>query len=188
MSSLEGVVTALRRSDARSSAPRFLTHAAVGAAVWIGAVLLVTRLVPFESRLPLALLGIPVMLVVAAVAWLVSRPGPGALMSVADQQLGLKERLSTAWERRASSGFMDELLRLDALQHADRARLGRAFPIRINRREVGVLAVIAVAALLLAVLPNPMDQLFAQRRADAASQAAAANLVHAVQAKIAANA
>jgi hypothetical protein len=83
---------------------------------------------------------------------------------------------------------MDELLRLDALQHADRARLGRAFPIRINRREVGVLAVIAVAALLLAVLPNPMDQLFAQRRADAASQAAAANAVHAVQAKIAANA
>ena len=163
-------------------------HASLGAAAWIGAVLLVTRLVPFERRIQLALLGIPVMLAVAALAWLASRPGPGVLMSAADQRLGLKERLSTAWERRSSSGLMDELLRLDALQHAERARLARAFPIRINRRELGVLAIVAVAAVLLAVLPNPMDQLLAQRRADAASQARAANGVHDVQAKIAANA
>ena len=188
MSSLEAVVAALRRSDARSSVPRFFVHAAVGAGIWVGAVLLITRLVPFERRLQLAFLGVPVMLAVAATAWLASRPGPGVLMSVADQSLGLKERLSTAWERRASSGLMDDLQRLDALQHAERARLARAFPVRINRREVGVLAIIAVAALLLAVLPNPMDQLLAQRRADAASQAAAANALHAVQDKIAANA
>jgi hypothetical protein len=163
-------------------------HATVGAAAWVGVVLLVTRLVPFEPRVQLALVGIPVMVVVAAIAWLASRPGPGVLMSVADQRLGLKERLSTAWERRGSSGPMDELLRRDALQHAERARLARAFPIRINRREIGVLAIVAVAALLLAVLPNPMDQLLAQRRADAASQARAANAVHDVQDKIAANA
>jgi hypothetical protein len=109
-------------------------------------------------------------------------------MSVADQRLGLKERLSTAWERRASTGMMDDLLRRDALQHADRAPLTRAFPIRINRREVGILAIVALAVLLLAVLPNPMNQLLAQRRADAASQARAAGAVHDVQAKIAANA
>jgi chemotaxis protein histidine kinase CheA len=165
-----------------------VVHAAVGAGAWVGAVLLATRLVPFERRLQLALLGIPVMLAVAAIAWLASRPGPGALMSVADQSLGLKERLSTAWERRASSGPMDELLRRDALQHAEGARLARAFPMRINRREVGVLAIVALAALLLAVLPNPMDRLIAQQRADAASQARAATAVHDVQAKIAANA
>jgi hypothetical protein len=188
LSSLEAVVTALRRSDARSSVPRFLVHAAVGAAAWVGVVLLVTRLVPFERPLQLAFLGVPVMLAVSATAWLVSRPGPGALMSVADQRLGLKERLSTAWERRASTGLMDDLLRRDALQHADRAPLTRAFPIRINRREVGILAIVALAVLLLAVLPNPMNQLLAQRRADAASQARAAGAVHDVQAKIAANA
>jgi hypothetical protein len=188
LSSLEAVVAALRRSDARSSVPRFFVHAAVGAGIWVGAVLLITRLVPFERRLQLALLGLPVMLAVAATAWLATRPGPGALMSVADQSLGLKERLSTAWERRTSRGLMDDLQRLDALQHAERARLARAFPVRINRREVGVLAVIGVAALLLAVLPNPMDQLLAQRRVDAASQAAAANALHVVQDKIAANA
>ena len=188
MSSLEAVVTALRRSDARSSVIRFLVHAAVGAAAWVGVVLVVTRLVPFERPLQLAFLGVPVMLAVSVTAWLVSRPGPGALMSVADQRLGLKERLSTAWERRASTGMMDDLLRRDALQHADRAPLTRAFPIRINRREVGILAIVALAVLLLAVLPNPMNQLLAQRRADAASQARAAGAVHDVQAKIAANA
>jgi hypothetical protein len=188
MSSLEAVVTALRRSDARSSFPRFVVHAAVGAGIWVGAVLLVTRLVPFERRLQLALLGIPVMLAVAAVAWLASRPGPGVLMSVADQRLGLKERLSTAWERRASSGSMDDLLRQDALQQAEQARLTRAFPVRINRRELGVLAIVAAAAVALAVLPNPMDQLLAQRLSDAASQARAATAVHDVQNKIAANA
>src|SRR5437879_5721331 len=89
MSSLEAVVTALRRSDARSSAPRFLMHAAVGAGMWV---------------------------------------------------------------------------------------------------EAGVLAIVALAAVLLAVLPNPMDKLLAQQRADAASQARAANAVHEVQDKIAANA
>ena len=188
MSSLEAVVAALRRSDARSSVPPFLLHAMLGAAAWIGVVLLVTRLVPFEPRVQLAAVGIPVMLAVAATAWIASRPGPGALMRRADLGLGLKERLSTAWERRASSGLMDELLRRDALEHAAKDRLARAFPIRLNRREAGVLAIVAVAALLLAVLPNPMDQLLAQRRADAASQAAAATAVQDVQAKIAASA
>ena len=149
--------------------------------------LLLTGLVPYERRLQVTLLGIPVMLVTAAIAWLVSRPGPSALMSLADQRLGLKERLSTAWERRAADGSMDTLLRRDALEHAERSRLAQAFPIRINRRELGLLAIIAAAAVLLAVLPNPMDQLLAQRRADAASQAAAANAVHEVQVKIAAN-
>jgi hypothetical protein len=187
MSSLEAVVTALRRSDARSSIPPFLMHAMLGAAAWTGVVLLVTRLVPFEPRVQLAAVGIPVMLVVAATAWIVSRPGPDTLMRRADQGLGLKERLSTAWERRASSGLMDDLLRLDALEHASGYRLARAFPIRLNRREGGVLAILAVAALLLAVLPNPMDQLLAQRRADAASQARAATAVQDVQNKIAAS-
>lgn len=187
MSSLEAVVAALRRSDARSSVPPFLMHAMLGAAAWIGVVLLVTRLVPFEPRVQLAAVGIPVMLVVAATAWIVSRPGPGALMRRADQGLGLKERLSTAWERRASSGLMDDLLRRDALEHAEGNRLARAFPIRLSKREAGVLAIVAAAAVLLAVLPNPMDQLLAQRQADAASQARAATAVQDVQNKIAAS-
>src|SRR5450756_1597688 len=81
---------------------------------------------------------------------------------------------------------MDGLLREDALQHAERDRLKHAFPIRVSRREASVLAVVAAAALALAVLPNPMDQVLAQRQADHASQAKAASTIRDVQQKIAA--
>jgi hypothetical protein len=109
-------------------------------------------------------------------------------MQRADLRLGLHERLSTAWERRAANGVMDGLLREDALRHAERDRLERAFPIRLSRREAGVLAVVAAAALALAVLPNPMDQVLAQRQADHASQAKAASTIRDVQHKLAASA
>jgi hypothetical protein len=187
MSSLEAVVRTLRGSDARSSAAAYLVHAALAAAIWFAAVEMVARVVPVERRLQVAVLGIPVIVVGAAIVWIVTRPRPAVLMQTADRRLGLKERLSTAWERRASTGMMDDLLRQDALQHADSGRLGRAFPVRINRREAGVFAIAAAAALALAVLPNPIDQVLAQQHADRASQAKAASTIHEVQNKIAAS-
>ena len=164
----------------------YLVHAALGAAIWIAAVQVVARVVPVERRIQVAALGIPVVLVVVAIAWIARRPRPDVLMQMADLHLGLKERLSTAWERRSADGMMDGLLRQDALQHALRDRLVRAFPIRINRREAWAVAIVAAAALALAVLPNPMDRLLAQAQADRASQAKAASTIHDVQAKIAA--
>jgi hypothetical protein len=187
VSSLEAVVRALRGSNARSTALPYLVHGALGAAIWLTTVQLAARVMPVETRLQLALLGIPVILVAVATAWIVRRPGPDALMQRADVRLGLQERLSTAWERRAASGVMDDLLRRDALQHAQLDRLRRAFPVRINRREAGVLAIVAAAALALAVLPNPMDQVLAQRQADRASQAKAISAITATQKKIAAS-
>jgi len=187
MSSLEAVVQALRRSDTRSRALPYLIHAALGATIWVTAVLLAARVVPVETRFQLAELGIPVMLAAVGIAWIAQRPRPHVLMQLADLRLGLQERLSTAWERRAERGVMDDLLRQDALQHAQRDRLTQAFPLRINRKEAGVLAILAAAALTLAVLPNPMDQVLAQRQADRASQAKAASAISAVQKKIAAS-
>ncbi len=186
MSSLEMVVGALRRSDARSRAVPYALHAAVGAVIWLAAVQLAVRVTPIESGFQLAVLGIPVILAFVAIGWAIRRPRPHVLMQLADVRLGLKERLSTAWERREANGAMDALLRQDALQHADRDILEHAFPIRVNRRELGVLAAVAAAALALAVLPNPMDQVLAQRHADSASQAKAAATIRDVQRKIAA--
>jgi hypothetical protein len=188
VSSLETVVGTLRRSDARSRAVPYALHAAVGAAIWLAAVQLAARVVPLETGFQLAALGIPVIIALVAVAWLVRRPRPDVLMQMADLRLGLKERLSTAWERREVNGAMDTLLLQDALHHADRDLLKRAFPVRLNRRELGVLAAAAAAALALAVLPNPMDQVLAQRLADHASQAKAATTIRDVQRKIAASA
>jgi hypothetical protein len=186
MSSLDTVVVTLRRSDARSRAVPYALHVVVAAVIWLAAVQLAARVVPLETGFQVAAVGIPVIIAVAAVAWLVRRPRPDVLMQTADLRLGLKERLSTAWERREVNGAMDALLRQDALHHADRDLLQRAFPIRLNRRELGVLAVAAAAALALAILPNPMDQVLAQRQADRASQAKAASTIRDVQRKLAA--
>src|SRR6202022_91018 len=112
---------------------------------------------------------------------------PELLRRAADVRLGLKERLSTAWERRGAGGTMDELLRRDALQHAGLARLGQAFPVRINRREAAALVIVAAVGFALAVLPNPMDQVLQQRQADRVSQAKAADTIREAQAKIAAS-
>ena len=187
MRSLEAVVRTLRRFDIRSSAATYVLHAVLAAAIWLAAVQVLARMVPLEGEVQLAALGIPVVLAGTAVAWIVMRPRSELLMQRADLRLGLKERLSTAWERRALAGSMDDLLRRDALQHAERERLGRAFPIRLNRKEAGVLAVVAGVAVALAVLPNPIDQVLAKRQADRASQAKAASTIEEVRNKIAAS-
>jgi hypothetical protein len=186
VTSLESVVRALRGSEARSSALSYLVHTALGAAIWFAIVQVAARVVPVERRIQLIALGIPVVLAAVAIAWIARRPRPDVLMQVADVHLGLKERLSTAWERRTANGVMDDLLRQDALQHALRDRLVRAFPIRINRREAGAVVILAAAALALAVLPNAMDRLLAQAQADRASQAKAASTIKDVQKQIAA--
>jgi len=188
MSSLETVVGELRRSDARSRGVPHVLHAALGVAIWVAAVQLAARITPIETGFELAWIGIPVIFAAVAIAWTVRRPRPDVLMQRADLRLGLRERLSTAWERRAANGVMDGLLREDALQHAERDRLKHAFPTRVSRREASVLAVVAVAALALAVLPNPMDQVLAQRQADHVSQTKAATTIRDVQHKIAASA
>jgi hypothetical protein len=184
LSSLEAVVHQLGWSAARSSAPRYGLRAALAAAGWVAAVLLVGRLVPLEQAERIAALGILVAVLVGVGAWLLRRPQAPELMRQADMRLGLKERLSTAWERRAQSGPLDDLQRVDALSHAARARLAAAFPLGLRRGEASLLVVVAIAALALAVLPNPMDQILAQRKADRDSQDRAAAAVSAAQRKI----
>src|SRR5207245_803173 len=163
---------------------RYAVHGLVAAAAWVTLVLLIARLTPFERRATVAVVGIPVALAIAALAWLLRRPSAAILMRLADIRLGLKERLSTAWERRTESGALDDAQRRDALQHAARTRLAAAFPVRVNRGEASLVAVLAIFALALALLPNPMDQVLAQRQADRTSQARAAKAVQDAQKKI----
>ena len=184
MSSLEAIVRQLRSAAARARATRYAVHGLVGVVAWVAAVFLAARVIPFEQRTEVALLGLPIALVLAAVAWAIRRPTAAAMMAIADLRLNLKERLSTAWERRGEAGPMDAALRRDALQHAATASLRSAFPIRVNRGEASIVAILAIFALALAVLPNPMDQVLAQRKADQASQARAAKTVQDAQKKV----
>ena len=185
MTSLEAIIRELGRAAARARGARYAVHALVAALAWIALVLGIARLTPFEGRALVAAVGIPIVLVIALLAWLIRRPTATVLMRLADFRLGLKERLSTAWERRSESGPMDAIQLRDALSQAAGTRLARAFPVRVSRGEASVVAVLAIFSLALALLPNPMDQVLAQRQADRLSQARAAKAVQAAQKKIA---
>jgi hypothetical protein len=185
VNSLDAIIRELGRAAARARAARYAVHALVAALAWIALVLVIARLTPFERRALVAAVGIPIVLIIALVAWLLGSPSTSVLMRLADLRLGLKERLSTAWERRTESGAMDGAQRRDALAQAAGARLTTAFPIRVNRGEASVVAVLAIFALALALLPNPMDQVLAQRQADRLSQARAARAVQAAQKRVA---
>ncbi|HEY8677219.1 MAG TPA: hypothetical protein VIN39_01125 [Candidatus Dormibacteraeota bacterium] len=185
MNPLDVVVAELRRAAARSRGVRYFLHALLGSAAWVTAVLLAARLAPVEPRAIIAALGIPVAFLVAGIAWMVTRPQAGVLVRLADLRLGMKERLSTAWERRGQAGPLDDRLRHDALRHAGTARLAGAFPVRVHRGEASIIAALSIFALALAVVPNPMDQVFAQRQADKVSQARAAAALEKTKKKIA---
>jgi chemotaxis protein histidine kinase CheA len=174
---LDAVVRQLRGAAGRARAATFGVHAGVFALAWAALVLLISRFVPFESRAEFAAFGLPIALFFAIIAWAALRPSAPRLMAIADLRLGLKERLSTAWERRQQDGPMDGALREDALAQARSTRLSTAFPVRVHRGEASLLAVLAIFALALALLPNPMDQVLAQQRADRASQARAAHAI-----------
>jgi hypothetical protein len=186
MKSLEAVVRRLRWSAARSSAVQYFLHAVLVAMGWVVAVMIAARLMPIEQTVRIAAYGVPIVFGVVAVVWIIARPGPMNLMRTADLKLGLKERLSTAWERRRADGPMDSALRQDALRHASRSTLAAAFPIGLRRREILVVVALALACTALLVLPNAMDQVLNQRRADKASQAQAAATIAAVEKKLAA--
>src|SRR5215472_10777174 len=186
MASLESVVQQLRLAQARSSAVRYSEHAVLLFLAWIVAVFAWSRLTPLEETRDLAALGLPVAVGLLAIAWVLARPRPMGLMRGADAALDLKERLSTAWERRFSAGPMDESLRRDALTHAGRTRLAAAFPIRWRSDEAAALVVLAAAAAALALLPNSMDLVLSQRHADRAAQTHAAATITAAQRKLAA--
>ena len=186
MSSLETVVRELRWSAARSSAVRYLLHALLAGIGWVFMVVVAARLVPIEQVWRIAAYGVPVAFLGVAVVWVAARPRPMRLMRTADLRLGLKERLSTAWERRLAGGPLDAALRRDALEHAARARLAAAYPFGMRRGEALLAAALAIAAIGLVLLPNPMDQVLAQRRADHSAQAHAAATIAAAQKKLAA--
>jgi hypothetical protein len=188
LSTLEAVVQELRWSAARSSAARYALHGLLGAALWVLLVVVVARVVPVEQLWRPVALGVSVALVAAGIAWMLVRPRPALLMRTADLRLGLKERLSTAWERRTAAGPMDAVLRKDALEHAARIELSRAYPVRWRRTEVLAVAAAVLSTIALAVLPNPMDQVLSRRHADRTAQAAAAAKVQAAAKKLASTA
>jgi hypothetical protein len=136
----------------------------------------------FGRLWPLERLGLWTLIPLAG--WLVAVLGASLLKPLpplrvarrVDAELDLKERLSTAvvfnlstFQRSNLSTFQHSnlftLQRQDALAIARAVQPRRAFPLRWLRRPLLVAAVFAVAAVALALLPNPMDAVLEERAA-----------------------
>jgi hypothetical protein len=90
-----------------------------------------------------------------------------------DSELALRDRLATALElsRGVSAGDTRFDLALVAYQKADALAVARsiepasAFPLRWPRRSLALAAGCLIAALLLGLMPNPMEAILAERTA-----------------------
>ena len=94
------------------------------------------------------------------------RPSTAYLARQADRRLSLKERLTTAVELQSGSDGSRPLAGLqlqDAVAHFRRVEPLEAFPVRVSAREVAATLALALVAVLLVALPNPMQQTVRQR-------------------------
>ncbi len=137
-------------------------------------ILLAGRIWPLEgTRLwALAPLGLWMM---ASLAVLLFKPYPDLRVALrVDSELGLKERLSTSLvfntpqadlQTRAFNPQLVAQMNADALSAVRKIDVRRVFPPRFEWRRLAVGAVLLAGVLLLAFLPNPMDQVIVERKA-----------------------
>ena len=147
----------------------------------------VARLWPVENAIWWTLT--PLVLWLPAVAvWTLARPlSPSQIARRVDVELHLKERLSTAWTLTHVDPpvahphhFDPDLLTRqqdDALAAARNVDPARDFPLTWLTGPLRMAGALAVAVLALALLPNPMDQILAERAAIARAAQEAAERV-----------
>jgi len=180
--SVRGVLEGFRRRALADEALRWGLRATIGVCGWGAALLMASRIWPIGSVLALWGAGAAGIVAAAGVGWMRSRPDLGRVARTADARLGLAERLASAHAFAGASGAagaaapgageaggLPALLEADALAHAAGRQPGEAYPIRRHRPSVLIAGSSALALVVLAFLPNPMDAVVAQRRADQAT-------------------
>ncbi|MEZ4836830.1 MAG: hypothetical protein R2873_33365 [Caldilineaceae bacterium] len=148
---------------------------------------IIARLWPVDNAIWWTL--IPLVLWLPAVAvWTLARPlSPSQIARRVDVELHLKERLSTAWtlthvdpSTAHPHHFDPDLLARqqdDALVAARSLDPARDFPLTWLLGPLRTAAALVVTVLVLALLPNPMDQILAERAAIARAAEDAAERV-----------
>lgn len=152
-------------------------------ALWIGCLggllmQLAGRLWPVERLWLWTAAPVAASLLAVAAYSLLRRLPPLKVARRTDEELGLKERLSTAllledWRRarsegREASAFQPSLVALqerDALAAARGLDLRRDLPLPWLKRPLMAAAGLAALALVLGFVPNPMDAVLEERRA-----------------------
>ena len=177
--SVEEVLEGFRRRALADEALRWGLRAAIGICGWGIALLIASRIWPIASALAIWGAGAAGLVAAAGVGWMRNRPDLGRVARTADARLGLAERLASAHAFAAVAangrpgtgepGELPALLEADALAHTAGRHPGEAYPIRRHRPSALIAGSSALALVVLAFLPNPMDAVVAQRRADQAT-------------------
>ncbi len=160
----EGDFTArvLRRMAWRHAVPWLVRGLAAGLAV-AAALLLIAHVVPWTGAAWWALGAFCTLTLGGTVVALVTRPKPATTLRHADRLLGLRERLTTAWE---FGGRADPMLRLQRDELVDRSKeidLRGRLPLRPPRHEALAPALGTCLLLAALLLPNPQNGVLSAR-------------------------
>ena len=174
---LDGLLTALRRRALGDSAVHWALLALAGWAAAVSLLLVWSKLTPTgHVTLIAAALAVLAALVTGA-AWARRRPTVLQVARVADARLDLDERLASALFYADASGDMEARLRADAIRAATRYKPAQAFPLRRHRDLIAVALAVALVAVLLAVTPNPQSETLARQAANREATAQARRVV-----------
>jgi hypothetical protein len=125
---------------------------------------------PLDPQWPLLVFWVLAGGVVAIVGWRRAWPSWAEVARVADSGLNGRDRLVTALEFAGEGGWLYQRQRQDAALFAGAARLGDLGPFSWPWRTLAIAVGVAVAATVLAVLPNPALQQLRQHQAAVAAQ------------------
>jgi cell pole-organizing protein PopZ len=176
--SVQGVLEGFRHRALADEALRWGLRAAIGVCGWGIALLVASRIWPIASALAAWGAGAAAIAAAAGVGWMRNRPDLGRVARTTDARLGLAERLASAHAVAVAAasepgagepGELPARLEADALAHSAGRHPGEAYPIRRHRPSALIAGGSALALVVLAFLPNPMDAIVAQRRADQAT-------------------
>jgi len=160
----EGDFTArvLRRMAWRHAVPWLVRGLAAGLAV-AAALLLIAHVVPWTGAAWWALAAFCALTLGGAGVALVTRPKPATTLRHADRLLGLRDRLTTAWE---FGGRADPMLRLQRDELVARSReidLRGRLSLRPPRHEALAPALGTCLLLAALLLPNPQNGVLSAR-------------------------
>src|SRR2546421_4735956 len=154
----------------RQNAVVWASNGAVVAAVGAVVFELTSRRWPVDPAWPVLVLCVAAGVAIALTGWLRGWPSGTGIAQLADLRLGGQERLVTPLEFASAEGSLSLRQRADATAFARQADLSGLEPIRPPTRMLAVAAAAALAAGVLAIVPNPAIAQLRQHRADLAAQ------------------
>ena len=144
---------------------RWITNGLIAGLLLACVLLLAARFTAFPTVVVWAVAVIAASLLCAAGLAIYYRPALAASARRVDVLLGLRDRLGTAWEYRDDSSSLPALQRRDALEKLGAFKPVQAVSLRPGRVRLLTIGVVALAFVLLLVLPNPVNAAYQQQQA-----------------------